>query len=256
MKVMGYWPDNLCPCCRKVPESSTIHLFLCDNDQIATTRETEFNNILLWLSKVHTSPDLLHIITSFWQGTSPSLDNDDPYVYRSMYNTLQELGVASMWMGLLPTNMVNQQDQYYKLIGSNATGAKWASTFVGKMLRATLKLWLTRNEILHLTTDSGIRGSTLIELKHLIQQQLDLGVERMEADDHYLMDITMDTLLEENVEGIRGWLCSVLIARGDTNAAREESIADRGILSHTIPRLTAGQQQELLDWRRVKLNSS
>ena len=80
-------------------------------------------------------------------------------------------------------------------------------------------------------------------------------MERMEADDHYLMDTSMDDLLEENVEGIRGWLCSVLIARGDMNAAREESTADRGILSHTLPRLTAGQQQELLDWRRVTLHT-
>ena len=78
----------------------------------------------------------------------------------------------------------------------------------------------------------------------------------MEAEDHYLMDTSMDILMEENVEGIRGWLCSVLIARGQINAAREESTADRGTLSHTLPRLTAGQQQELLNWRRVTLNST
>ena len=69
--------------------------------------------------------------------------------------------------------MVQQQQQHYHMIGSNATGKGWATKLVGKMLRATLQLWLTRNDILHLTTDKGIKGCTMIELKTLVQKQLD-----------------------------------------------------------------------------------
>ena len=95
----------------------------------------------------------------------------------------------------------------------------------------------------------------MIELRTLVQKQLDLGVERMETEDHHLMDTTVEIIMNDSVEGVRGWLCTVLLARGDVEAAREESTADRGNLSHNLPRLTAGQQQALLDWRRVKLNT-
>ena len=78
----------------------------------------------------------------------------------------------------------------------------------------------------------------------------------MEAEDHHLMDTTVEEIMDDSVEGIRGWLCTVLLARGEINAAREESIVDRGNLFPILPRLTAGQQQALLDWRRVKLHTA
>ena len=255
MKQMGYWKDDLCPCCKKVPESSTTHLFLCDDSTISALREKEFGNILLWLEKVDTSPTLLHIIQSFWHGKPPAMDADDSWVYRSLYNTMRELGVSGMWMGLLPLNLVHLQDQYYNMIRSRRNGAKWAVDFVGCMLRATHKLWLQRNNLLHARTEAGLKGYTLIDLTSLVQDQYTIGVKLMSVEDHYLMDVPISDLLNGSVENIRGWLCSVLIARGDLEAAQHESIDDRGVLSHQLPRLTAGQTQALLDWRRVCLHS-
>ena len=92
---------------------------------------------------------ILEIITAFWYGSSYKLDSDEPYIYREIYSALKEMGVASMWMGLLPTHLVELQEQYYRFIGSRRRGINWGSEFVGKMLRASLKLWLTRNNLLH-----------------------------------------------------------------------------------------------------------
>ena len=158
-------------------------------------------------------------------------------------------------MGLLPINLVHLQDQYYNMIHSRRTGAKWAEDFVGRMLRATHTLWLQRNALLHASTEAGLKGYTLIELTSLVQAQYTIGVKLMSVDDHYLMDIPISTLLDSSVETIRGWLCSVLIARGDLEAAQRESTDDRGVLTHQLPRLTAGQTQALLDWRRVCLHT-
>ena len=213
------------------------------------------SNGLLWLEKVDTSPTLLHIIQSFWHGKPPAMDADDWWVYRSLYNTMRELGVSGMWMGLLPLNLVHLQDQYYNMIRSRRNGAKWAVDFVGCMLRATHKLWLQRNNLLHARTEAGLKGYTLIDLTSLVQDQYTIGVKLMSVEDHYLMDVPISDLLNGSVENIRGWLCSVLIARGDLEAAQRESIDDRGVLSHQLPRLTAGQTQALLDWRRVCLHS-
>ena len=168
MKRMKLWKDDKCPCCKKVVESSTIHLFRCDNTIIKEARENGFKQILEWLEEVHTAPLLLQVIKAFWYGQSPQLDPYDPWVYRKMYGILRDLGVASMWMGLLPKDMVEEQERHYKLLGSRRSGKRWASTLVGKMLRVSHKLWLKRNNLLHLTDLNGVHGITLIELRKLV----------------------------------------------------------------------------------------
>ena len=115
------------------------------------------------------------------------------------------------------------------------------------MLRATHRLWLQRNDILHARTEAGLKGHTLIELTSWVEQQYTAGVQGMPIEDHYLLDIPISDLLNGTVETVRGWLCSVLIARGDLEAAQRESINDRGVLSHQLPLLTAGQAQALMD---------
>ena len=50
---------------------------------------------------------------------------------------------------------------------------------------------------------------------------------------------------------IRGWLCEILIARGDLASARLESLRDRGEITNVIPTLTATEQLAYLDWGRV-----
>ena len=66
--------------------------------------------------------------------------------------------------------------------------------------------------------------------------------------------MSLDEILAGTAEDIRGWLCSILIARGDFESAKAEGKKYRGILSHTLPRLTANQQKAYLDWRKVRLN--
>ena len=135
---------------KKVIESSTIHLFRCDNSIIRETREDGFKQIIKWMEEVNTAPLLLQVITAFWHGCSPRLDPSDPWVHRQIYGTLKELGVASMWMGLFSQGMVEEQEQHYRLLGSRRSGKRWGSMLVGKMLRVTHQLWLERNRLLHL----------------------------------------------------------------------------------------------------------
>ena len=156
MKAMGYWDTDLCPCCRKVPELSTTHLFLCDDPTIASTRHSKFHAILDWMSSVDTAPLLQEIITVFWHGKSPKLEADAPYIYREVYMALREMGVGSMWMGLLPIHIIDIQEQYYRLYCSRRRCITWVRDLVGKMLRASLDLCLTRIILLNAKTESGL----------------------------------------------------------------------------------------------------
>ena len=59
---------------------------------------------------------------------------------------------------------------------------------------------------------------------------------------------------EESLESIRGWLCSIKIARGDFEGAQLESLKDRAIREHAQPKLSVREIHKFLDWRKVHLN--
>ena len=40
-----------------------------------------------------------------------------------------------------------------------------------------------------------------------MKRQLELGHENLDKEDHYLLDTDVVTLMKENVDMIRGWLC-------------------------------------------------
>ena len=222
MKRMKLWNTDLCPCCDQIPETSTLHLFMCPSPVIHQARQTLFTDILGWLAEVDTAPDLLHLISCLWYRRQPSFDKEDTLLLRKLWTILVEIGTSGMWQGLLPRGMVEYQQEYYHSIGSKRSGRKWASRLVGRVLRATHHLWMLRNDMVHLKTEEGLKGMDLVVLQHEVESEVNRGVDMMEPEDHYLLDIHLPTLLLEPVEYLRGWLCSVKLARGDFEAAREE----------------------------------
>jgi len=112
---------------------------------------------------------------------------------------------------------------------------------------------MERNNLLHLCTTEGIHGLQLICLDTVVSAQYDLGYNNLNEDDHYLLDKSKEELLSEPIEVVRGWLCEILIARGDFASARLESLQDRGEVNHVLPSLTATQMQKYNDWRQVCL---
>ena len=254
MKRMKRWKDDLCPCCQKFSEESTSHLFICPEATITAKRQQLYSDILEWLEKVDTCPVLLEIITEFWHGHAVQFDVDTPYVYRQMYQTMLNIGVRSMWNGMLPEAMVEIQDIHLKLIGSNRTGQKWARDLVGKILRATHALWLHRNAMLHIRTAQGMPGMDMVQLKEAVDRQLSLGKGNMHQDDWYLLERSSDELMTESIDGIRGWLCDIYIARGQHQDAVDEGKLDRASTTVNMTNVTEQQRREFLDWRNIRLN--
>ena len=118
MHQMKLWDNNLCPCCRQIPETSTMHIFCCPHPTMVHNKEKLFQSILLWLEVQQTDPSLLEMITSFWHGETPQLDDTSSPTLRSIYQLFCEIGVHQMWQGFLPQELVQTQDLYYQLIGS------------------------------------------------------------------------------------------------------------------------------------------
>ena len=253
MKQMKLWDNDLCPCCRQVPETKSMHIFLCPHPSMVKLRNTSFQNILTWLTDIDTDPLIIEIISTFWYGQEMDFDHDTPPIMLTMYNILREIGVHQMWTGLLPIHLIDIQQQYYNYIGSRRSARQWGSTLVGKMLRATHGLWMERNRILHLRTASGVHGLQMICLDRAISAQYDLGYENLNQEDYHLIEREKQDLLQQPVDVLRGWLCEILIARGDFAAARLESLQDRGESTYSLPTLTATEMQKYCDWRQVCL---
>ena len=87
---------------------------------------------------------------------------------------------------------------------------------------------MERNNLLHLRAANDIRGLCNIALQTVVSQQYTLGHEGMDDDDFYLLETEEKDLIKEPAEMIRGWLCEIMVARGDLASARLESLRDRG----------------------------
>ena len=94
----------------------------------------------------------------------------------------------------------------------------------------------------------------LAALYSVVEEELNRGLGGLQPDDFHLLGTNIHQLKQETIESVRGWLCSVKIARGDFDGARMESVKDRGMLSHTQPILTAREMRQFLDWRQIRLN--
>ena len=254
MRRTGLWQSDLCPCCRRIPEKSTTHLFLCPHPLMAVRRDSSFKDILMWMETVDTDPCILELISTLWYGQQPNFTSEDPRYLVDMWNTMQDIGPHSMWMGLLPQCMIKAQDDYYKSMGLRKTGQKWGTEVIGRCLKATLQLWLQRNEILHLQTVEGVNGMHLATLYSAVEEELDKGLRGLQPQDFYLMNTNIHRLRRDPIESVRGWLCSIKIARGDFDGARTEGMKDRGMQSHQQPPLTAREMNNYLDWRKIQLN--
>ena len=112
---------------------------------------------------------------------------------------------------------------------------------------------MERNNLLHLRAANGIRVLNNISLQNAVSQQYNLGYEGLEEEDFYLLENSEDELMKKPVEMIKGWMCDIMIARGDLASARLESLRDKSEITHVIPTLTAAEKRSYLDWRNVGL---
>ena len=206
------------------------------------------------MEDVNTGPNIYHLMHSLWFGKQPYFDNDDSQDLVKIWNILQDIGTQGTWIGLLPIKLCEMQDRYYTYMGLRSTGEKWGTELINKVLRATLHLWLQRNEVLHAQTKEGIKVMELASLHTAVEEELAKGMGGLQPDDYYLLDKDIEKIKEESLESIRGWLCSIKIARGDFEGAQVESMKDRGMKEHMQPKLSMREMNKFLDWRKVHLS--
>ena len=156
-----------------------------------------------------------------------------------------------MWSGFLPVGLIEYQHSHYQLLGKRNSGKEWGTKLVGKLLRATHHLWLHRNSILHAQTENELKCMDIMQLQTAVQGELDKGKTGLPAEDWDHLNVNIHDIMTEPVAYIRGWLCTIFIARGDIAAAKEENLRDRQNSSPFTTNITDKQRKEFMDWRNI-----
>ena len=150
------------------------------------------------METVDTDPEILRMVVDFWHGRNHQIDDEASPSYLIIYNVLKEMGVQLMWQGLLPLQMVNLQQEFYRTIGSRMTGEKWGEKLVGRMLTATHALWQHRNEIVHRRSVEGLMAEDSIAMRTEVERLYE-EYETLEEHIPYLFDASIDELYEKGV---------------------------------------------------------
>ena len=80
-----------------------------------------------------------------------------------------------------------------------------------------------------------------------------LGCRGLTDEDVYLLENDIEELVQGPVDMIHGWLCDILIAKGDFDSERLTFLRDRGEATHVLPALATVEMRSYLDWRNVCL---
>ena len=214
------WSEVMCPCCVEVEERSTRHLWECRSEALSEHRKEEYSLFLSWLITMDTSPSVVNVFrrllgckTHGWNARDSQLADS-----ASMVNTINVI------QGLLPLSWSLEQAAH--LGGKAIEGRSWATKVSERLMSIAHGLWTVQNTAMRRAGEFGMGRDAGIELEDKIREQFSLGTAGMGVRDTFLLDEDLNGLLESDKHTSRGWLITVLLARGNREAAAVESCRD------------------------------
>ena len=129
-------------------------------------------------------------------------------------------------------------------------GTTWATILCGKLIDITNLIWTIRKSFEHDKKLHGIWEIEDIQLKAAVKRQYVLGVNSLHTSDTYLFCQSRLELWAQKWEYIRAWLATVLIARGDFEAAQTEMKNQRGDATFSCKRATRMEINEQVKCRK------
>ena len=124
---------------------------------------------------------------------------------------------------MITKEMLPIQADYVNLGECTLTLENWAQGLVVKLLEVTHGQWLYRNVHVH----DAVAGITVTTRKEEIQQyiedQIELGEEGLDAQDHYLLEVNLEDLETSSGEEQHYWLLQIQAARRESQLRRTDT---------------------------------
>ena len=97
------------------------------------------------------------------------------------------------------------------------------------MINTAHSLWGRRNAISQAEGPFGLPKGAGRGLERRVREQFHLGYVGLDPQSHFLLEEDVEDILQSDVQVARGWLSSILIARGRLEEAEEEARRSYGV---------------------------
>lgn len=212
------WTEGLsekCPSCQQRTETSA-HVLLCEE---AGRVEILYKTIDLldgWLEEAGTDPDLRSCLVGYAQsrgGESMEYICRDVPRFRQLAAAQDKIGWRRFMEGFVAQKVVDAQRLFQTISGSRQTIRSWASGLVIKLLEITHGQWLYRNIVVHNAMAGTLATARKEELQLEIEAQQALGLQDLQEEDQYLLEINLEDLEHTSGERQEYWLLAIKAAR-------------------------------------------
>ena len=206
-----------CPYCLH-PKEDTTHVLHCPHQDSLTVWNEEFSRFIKKLEKLGTEPSLLAALYNdllSWRmnQTLPHLE----FLPASLHTPVQDLRSLTydtVLEGLLPTSIINYQENFFRQDkSSRKTGTIWAKKVHKSMWALVKALWKGQNEHFH----DAQRIEELQGRPHvinLIKAEYNLGLHRLPACEFSMNFSTpVESLITRPLSTLKHWLLTMQLGR-------------------------------------------
>ena len=206
-----------CPICNE-PDEDIMHVMTCRSPSASELRETQLQELQLWLRSRHTDPT----ITSFvikglrsWfrdpYGDEPLHYCPDPSTFRALTSQL-DLGWFALLCGYITNDMTNEQHKYFQNSRRKTHGNTWAKQLSLKLWAITYNLWKHRNQILH-ETDAVHSLSGMEVLRASIIAEYNIGQDELPMPYSPFFYQPLILLLRKSHTYLKRWFMTIRAGR-------------------------------------------
>ena len=170
-----------------------------------------------WLEEANSAPEIVQMF-SWVLNTGPGAQMA---VGNAALQAARVIGKINVVQGLLPRVCIEIQADFCG--GKPRKGLAWAKEAVRRLVNAAHGLWGRRNAVSRAEGPFVLPKGAGRGLERKIREQFHLGYAGLDSQSHFLLEEDVEDILKSDAQVARGWLSSVLIARGLLEEADEEA---------------------------------
>jgi hypothetical protein len=226
--------DPHCPSCTTALETCR-HVLHCGEAGRVDALHRSIGWLDDWLKKVGTEPALRRCLVTYAKGRgSRSLGEiTDRWGggFEEMAVSQDAIGWRRFMEGMISKEILPLQQDYVELGECSLSLEAWVQGLVVKLLEVTHGQWLYRNLHVHDAVAGAMATARKEEIQGFIEDQLELGEEGLDPQDHYLLEINLDDMETSSGEDQHYWLLQIEAARRD-HQLRESNLNNSNSGNH------------------------
>ena len=123
------------------------------------------------------------------------------------------IGWVKFMEGMISREVVAIQEGHHPTSPSLVTLDAWAIGLVTRLLEITHGQWIYRNVLVHDRTTGALATAVKEDLQRAIEDEVEKGVEGLDEQDRWLLEINLGNLEDASGEDHHYWLLAIQAAR-------------------------------------------